>query len=165
MGLELEDDAELVKKKKRIVELLVRHGAKRKAAASDFWSAARGGDLEALGHFLETGTRPNERDMFGSTALHWAAAVGQLDAVKFLLAKGARPDLVNYHSESTLDIAEQEFTAEKARSFRHFFGLRLEPPTVNANRASIAKLLRELRGTSIAERAGAAAAKSGANLP
>ena len=40
---------------------------KRKAAASDFWSAARGGDLEALGHFLETGTRPNERDMFGST--------------------------------------------------------------------------------------------------
>lgn len=46
-------------------------------------------------------------DDYGNTPLHWAAEKNQVESVKFLLSKGANPNLRNYNMMAPLHIAVQ----------------------------------------------------------
>lgn len=46
-------------------------------------------------------------DDYGNTPLHWAAEKNQVESVKFLLSKGANPNLRNSNMMAPLHIAVQ----------------------------------------------------------
>jgi ankyrin repeat protein len=52
---------------------------------------------------IERGASINIQDESGNTALHYAAANGKKDAVKFLLDKGADPSIVNIKEQKAID--------------------------------------------------------------
>lgn len=54
--------------------------------------AARDGDIDLINALAKRGANLNATGAFGETALHYAAASGQTDTVKRLLALGAKPD-------------------------------------------------------------------------
>ena len=54
-------------------------------AGADWFSAAQHGDIQALQLLAQANADPNATDRHGSTALHWAAGSGRLDACKFLV--------------------------------------------------------------------------------
>ena len=56
----------------------------------DLHSAARAGDVDALGKCIAAGADVNGPDRHKRTALHLAAYAGQLDAIRFLIASGAK---------------------------------------------------------------------------
>ena len=61
-----------------------------KAAEDTIWSAAKNGDLSAIERHVQGGADINGSDpTFGQTPLVWAALVGQLEAVDWLLQNGA----------------------------------------------------------------------------
>ena len=61
-----------------------------KAAEDTIWNAARNGDLAAIERHVQDGTDINGIDpASGQTPLVWAALVGQLEAVDWLLQNGA----------------------------------------------------------------------------
>ncbi|HOT44306.1 MAG TPA: ankyrin repeat domain-containing protein [Spirochaetota bacterium] len=60
--------------------------------------AAASGDVGAISRRLEMGDRVNQHDRYGWTPLHWAAYYSQMNAVKYLLAKGADPNCVTVDS-------------------------------------------------------------------
>lgn len=55
--------------------------------------AAKAGDLESALRVIRAGANVNAVDGAGAAALHHAAAAGNADMTKLLLAKGANPDL------------------------------------------------------------------------
>ena len=62
-----------------------------KAEEDNIWSAAKTGDLAAIERHLQGGADINGIDpVFGQTPLVWAALVGQLEVVDWLLQNGAR---------------------------------------------------------------------------
>ena len=80
--------------------LLAAHaGAIHERGPHDFaplWYAAiGGGSVEAAELLLEHGTDV-EQESLGTTALHWAAARGALDLIRFLADSGANLDAVGY---------------------------------------------------------------------
>src|SRR3954471_11972501 len=83
-----------------IVQLLLARGAdpKRVAAAdkvSALIGAARGNDFESIRQLVEAGGDVNGADLAGATPLMYASAHGNLAAVKLLLAKGAKVNVVS----------------------------------------------------------------------
>ena len=59
--------------------------------ATVFEKAAADGDIETMAAMLAEGQDINARDAFGDTALHFAAAAGQMDAIRWLVDRGALP--------------------------------------------------------------------------
>jgi len=62
------------------------------AQQADFQRAAMSGDITAIETSIEAGADVNGPLFGGETPLDWAAASGNIDAVKVLLAKGANPN-------------------------------------------------------------------------
>jgi hypothetical protein len=69
-----------------------------------FWSAARDGDVTALAEALKTGMDVSFKDPADKecTALHMAAAAGHVECVRFLLDKGADPQLQNAFDDTPM---------------------------------------------------------------
>ena len=66
---------------------------------------ARPGGVPVARPLLDAGARVNERCEHGTTALHMAASWAHLDAVQFLVARGADPDLRDNDGRTPLDTA------------------------------------------------------------
>jgi ankyrin repeat protein len=86
----LKNDAELAR-------MLLYAGANLKATTrlggyTPLLLAARGGNAAALGALLDSGADANGATVNGTTALMFAAQSGSLDAVRLLIAKGAKVD-------------------------------------------------------------------------
>lgn len=64
------------------------------------------GQLAAVKFLVEVaGADVNARDHDGNTAMHHAASRGDIEMLKYLVAKGADPKLVNREGQTTLDMA------------------------------------------------------------
>ena len=70
-------------------------------------SAAKRGDIKELQTLvLDVGVSPEDVDgHLRQTPLHYACKHGQVEAVKFLLAHGAKPDATNSQGWTALNIA------------------------------------------------------------
>lgn len=77
----------------------------RAIKTSDYFSAAQMNDVSELKRCLEAGVDIDATDMFGWTALMCASCAGAKDSVRYLLKKGANPDLRNKHNATALDLA------------------------------------------------------------
>ncbi len=108
----------------------------------DLWAAARAGDIAALKRHLET-TDVDEHDGLGSTALSWAAGLGRLKAVRFLLENGADADAKNRDGTTPLDGTARELDENAARFLFNVFRVKVDPDEVNAAKPKIAELLRK----------------------
>jgi ankyrin repeat protein len=67
--------------------------------------SASSGDVGSIELCLNQGTDIHLRDEGGLTALHWAARGGHLEAVKWLLARGASKDELDNENQSAADLA------------------------------------------------------------
>ncbi len=71
--------------------------------APDLWPALKEGDLEQVRGLLDAGADPNQREaVLGTTPLFSAAAAGDLELLKLLLARGAELDGLNLDGTSAL---------------------------------------------------------------
>jgi ankyrin repeat protein len=83
-------------------DVVARLAALGDRAAVPAWAAALArGDAAARGAWLKAGGDANATDAAGLTPLGWAARLGREDAVRALLAAGARPDTA-YRDETPL---------------------------------------------------------------
>jgi uncharacterized protein YbjQ (UPF0145 family) len=74
--------------------------------SGDIWAAARKGDLTALQQHIDAGIDIEDRDEeHKSTPLHRAAYFGQLEAVKWLVEKGADKNARSNDESTPLDAA------------------------------------------------------------
>ncbi|XP_001493514.2 transient receptor potential cation channel subfamily A member 1 [Equus caballus] len=77
--------------------------------ASPLHHAAGEGQVELMQMIINDSSCEvlNVMDDYGNTPLHWAAEKNQVESVKFLLSKGANPNLRNYNMMAPLHIAVQ----------------------------------------------------------
>lgn len=108
----------------------------------DIWTAARNGDIAALEKHLET-MDINKKDRMGATALNWAAGLGQIDTVKFLIEKGADVNLRNGDGTTALDGTEKELDDQALAFLEGILRMEIDQEKVNAAKPKIAKLLRK----------------------
>ncbi|MGO4890673.1 M48 family metallopeptidase [Anaerobacillus sp. MEB173] len=69
-------------------------------------------DIEQVYALLEEGVDPDEQDMDGWTALHWAVKDVNTDVTKAILDSGADPNLMDYYGETPLMKAAWDGRAE-----------------------------------------------------
>ena len=84
-------------------------------SATSFESAAVEGDIAALKHMVNDGQDVNERDDFGDTALHFAAAAGQLDTMHWLIDHGGLPMFRGFERQTPLFWAARRGQLEACR--------------------------------------------------
>jgi len=81
--------------------------------------AASGNILELLQKCLDNGVSIEARDgEHGRTPLHFAAERGHVAMAKFLLARGAKPDSVDFYGLTPAEIAEENGHTEILNLFR-----------------------------------------------
>lgn len=64
--------------------------------------------VNVLRILVENGAKLNEKDIFGKTALHYAAELGKSRCIPFLLQRGASLDMVDSRNKTPLDLAANE---------------------------------------------------------
>ena len=57
---------------------------------------------------FQNGAKPNDKDIFGKTPLHYAAEMGKSRCIPILLQKGAFLDIRDKHNKTPLDLAANE---------------------------------------------------------
>ena len=114
------------------------------APRDDVWSAARRGDVTALTRHIGQGEdgRINRADGMGAAPLNWAAGFGRIEAVEFLLKRGADVNVRNRQGRTPLDDAEQQLDDDAARFLSGMFRMELKADEVNAAKPKIAEILR-----------------------
>uniref|UniRef100_A0A8C9DLT3 Transient receptor potential cation channel subfamily A member 1 n=1 Tax=Prolemur simus TaxID=1328070 RepID=A0A8C9DLT3_PROSS len=77
--------------------------------ASSLHHAAAEGQVELMNMIINDSSCEvlNVMDDYGNTPLHWAAEKNQVESVKFLLSKGANPNLRNFAMMAALHVAVQ----------------------------------------------------------
>lgn len=80
-----------------------------------FLLAAGDGDIPGLGRSIDGGVDINTRDRFGRTALMEAVRNGYGEVVRFLIQKGADPEIFNSEGDNALLIAAGKGSDELAR--------------------------------------------------
>lgn len=75
-------------------------------------------------HLITSDVDINLADNSGKTALHWAAAVNNTDAVTILLAHGAKPDAQDDKDETPLFLAAREGSYEACKALLDAFANR-----------------------------------------
>ncbi len=141
----VEVDPDVVNKiKPKIVELLRKNGGKSgsQLKGGDIWAAARGGDVETLKGHVKAGADIDKKDQFATTPLHWAVALGKVDAVKYLLSQGADVNLANNEGVTPLDEAYKPWNRLSVDFMRNFFRVETDIEEVNAAREVIQPLLK-----------------------
>lgn len=78
-------------------------------------AAAGRGDIDALQRLLSAGADPDQSDYAGRSAVHVAAANGQLETLSFLSDTGASLILRNSDNQTPLDIAQEAEQSEIIR--------------------------------------------------
>ncbi|MEC7583869.1 MAG: CotH kinase family protein [Planctomycetota bacterium] len=101
------DVREIKASRPKVAEMLRKSGAKRssqlgKAPTGSLAEAAKAGDNEAVGDFLEAGTSPNKADKDGTSPLSWASMAGHEETVALLIDKGADVDQTNGDGSTSL---------------------------------------------------------------
>jgi hypothetical protein len=103
--------------------------------------------VNAVKALLEAGANPNAATPDGNTVLHQAAQAGNLDMIRSLAAAGAKLDATNNDGLTALDVAEGKTgagaPAGRAGGAAAGGG---RGGGAGANRAEVAKLLRQLMG-------------------
>ena len=141
------DPASVNELKPKIAELLRAKGGKtgaqlRGLKGSDAWAAARAGDVDALKKFVEKGGDIQKKDQFFTTPLHWAVALGRVEAVKYLLSQGAEVNVSNQEGKTPLDETYQPWNRLAVDFMQNFFGVETDIEEVNAGRKMIRPLLK-----------------------
>lgn len=85
-----------------------------------------------IGLLLELGADPHARDSRGHTPLHSAARAGNVEAVRRLLAHGARTDVLDNRQLTPLELALQECSNARLESVAAVAELLLGPPLPKA---------------------------------
>lgn len=82
--------------------------------------AANNGEVAILEYLIAHGAPIDETDRNGNTALHYAAATDQIDAVRVLVRAGFDPSRCNFEGQSSETLASRicKFTIERASSSR-----------------------------------------------
>jgi lysophospholipase len=95
-------------RRRSVAELLYQRGATlRGRYGADLCALAAAGDAEGLGLWLDAGAHPDDADYDGRTALHLAAADGELEVVERLLSAGASANAVDRFGHTPLDEARR----------------------------------------------------------
>ncbi|HSR68448.1 MAG TPA: PQQ-binding-like beta-propeller repeat protein [Acidobacteriota bacterium] len=71
------------------------------SSLEEWFEAARQGDTETLSRLLDKGVDVNSTTRYNSTALHFAADKGHLEAVRLLLERGADPNVTDSFYSTT----------------------------------------------------------------
>jgi hypothetical protein len=77
--------------------------------------AARDGELQSIRELLKTGIDIDHRDTDGSTPLMDAATLGQTEAVRLLLERGADPTITDWKGRDALHYAENGLGEESQK--------------------------------------------------
>jgi ankyrin repeat protein len=64
-----------------------------KSLPKEVITAIQENDINTVKAFIEKANNVNMVDSYGATLLHWVAYYGNLDLAKFILSKGADPNL------------------------------------------------------------------------
>lgn len=91
------------------IAFLIQNGAmirKNDMLGALFSEAAESGNLRVMQKLLNTGANVNSKGLESNTALHRAAALGDISLVKFLIEHKAEPNLYNRFNKSPLDISK-----------------------------------------------------------
>ena len=98
--------------------------------------------MEALKGHVKAGADIDKKDQFATTPLHWAVALGKVDAVKYLLSQGADVNLANNEGVTPLDEAYKPWNRLSVDFMRNFFRVETDIEEVNAAREVIQPLLK-----------------------
>ena len=97
--------------------------------------------MEALKAQVKAGADIDKKDQFATTPLHWASALGKIDAVKYLLSEGADVNLANNEGVTPLDETYKPWNRLAVDFMRNFFKIETDIEEVNAGRKAIQPLL------------------------
>ena len=90
------------------------------------WAAAKANDADLLGRLLEQGYSINERDHRGYAPLMLAAYAGNLEALDFLLSRGADPNTADLFGNTDHGLHMAALAGSWTTLVMGFAGMRVE---------------------------------------
>ena len=152
-GIEVKPD-EVNEGKKKVVEFLRKNSGKDEGKPSnlknaDLWAAARAGDVEGVAaHLSKMGGKDaiDRKDGLGAAALSWAAGLGRLEVVEYLVKNGANVNVTNKEGKTPLDDSLEALNEQAAEFISGIFRVEIDPASVNELKPKIAELLRAKGG-------------------
>uniref|UniRef100_H0X4C5 Transient receptor potential cation channel subfamily A member 1 n=1 Tax=Otolemur garnettii TaxID=30611 RepID=H0X4C5_OTOGA len=112
---------------------------KNERNSSPLHHAAAEGEVEMMEMIIKDSSCEvlNSMDDYGNTPLHWAAEKNQVESVKFLLSKGANPNLRNCNMMAALHIAVQAMFNEVVKVLTEHSSININLEGENGNTAVI----------------------------